>query len=720
MLKSFLIAPYEVGEQTNLKPWLLPESAFAELEDAYVWRGRVVKRFGTALMGETPLASRFRVNLGDTDGGTGNFSTTVPGAIFGVGQMFSIGEVYFTVNATGTPATLLTTGTATGTYDTTTGALTITGNNENPATPVYFYPAEPVMGLRLRENLSLSSEDTIGFDTQFAYTRLGGAWERLGSQTWTSSNTQFFWSVNYRAALASETNFYVTNYNSTDNIQYITQGSSTWNSLRPQLDSGASRFLDTALILIPYKDRLLALNTIETDGGSKTFQNRCRFSQNGDPTDTTNGWIDDTPGRGGFIDAPTSEAIVTASFIKDQLIVYFERSTWQLVYTANAVIPFTWQQINTELGAESTFSAVTFDRGVLGVGNVGVHSCNGTNVTRIDEAIPDSVFQIHNGSDGVRRVYGIRDFYREVVYWTFPDQLNSPTFPTRVLLYNYQNASWAFINDSFTCFGYLQSDSTLTWATVGQVFPTWRQWNTPWQSPISQSNFPDVIAGNQEGFTFILRAQKSANSQSLYLTDMTPTGSILTVINHNLKEGDYILVSDAEGITELNDVIVKVRTPITVDTFAIDTPFSGTYTGAGYLTRVSNINILTKQFNPGTPVGQQFRFPYIDFLLDRTVNGEVTVDYLTNTSSSSLFADGFATQVIQGNNILFTRPEESGPSSSLQAQIWHRFYVQAQAAFIQLRIFLTHDQITNREIAFSDFELNAVLLYVRPAGRVIG
>ena len=50
-VKSFLIGPYEIGQENNVEPWLLPEKAFEILEDAYVWRGRVKKRFGYSLIG---------------------------------------------------------------------------------------------------------------------------------------------------------------------------------------------------------------------------------------------------------------------------------------------------------------------------------------------------------------------------------------------------------------------------------------------------------------------------------------------------------------------------------------------------------------------------------------------------------------------------------------------------------------------------------------------
>lgn len=720
VLKSFLIGPLEEGQQNNIEPFYLPEDAYFELEDVYVWRGRVRKRFGYSLIGSDDLNSRLRINLGNTDG-SGNISTTVPGTIFKVGQMFSIGTEVFTVNVTGTPATMLDTGSATvATYNTTTGALVI--NGAAATTACFFYPAEPVMGLRVREGSSVNTENLIAFDTQFAYERSGAAWIRLGTATWTGDDANFFWSSNYRGANPYETFFYTVNFVAADNIKYIPEGSSTWTNLRPQLNSGGTnRFLETSRILLPFKDRFLALNTVEDEGGTdRNYPNRCRFSQNGDPTNATTSWLDDTAGRGGFIDAPTQEQIITAEYIKDRLIVYFERSTWELVYTGNTALPFRWQQVNNELGCESSFSVVGFDKSVLGVGNVGVHSCNGVNVTRIDEKIPDEVFKIHNGNDGPERVYGIRDYYNEVVYWSFPDDTDNPTYPTRIFLYNYRNNTWAFFNDSFTCFGYYQKDSDLTWATVEDIYPTWAQWNTPWGSPLFQSAFPDIVAGNQEGFVFVLNSTLSSNSQSLYITDMTPGTSRLSVIDHNLKEEDYILIEEAQGITSLNDTVVQVSQIVDENTIAIDTSFTGTYTGGGKISRISNIKILSKQFNPGTPIGQQFRVPYMDFLLNRTTNGEISLNYLLDTASGDAIQDQVDAGVLLGSNTVYTKVEDTQSFQVNQQQIWHRYYIQTQSQFLQLLFFMNDRQMRDLEISQADFELHAMIFYAEPQGRIIG
>jgi len=163
----FLIGYGDGGLQTDVQPWLIADNAFANLENAYILQGRLQKRIGSTLMGGDQLNSRVRYLLGVING-AGALSGTVPGSVFSVGQMFSVGTDVFTVNATGNPATTLTTNVAAAmTYDTTTGAYAVSG--ETPGTDVFFYPATPIMGIVLYYVTATKDYLTIGFDTQLSY-----------------------------------------------------------------------------------------------------------------------------------------------------------------------------------------------------------------------------------------------------------------------------------------------------------------------------------------------------------------------------------------------------------------------------------------------------------------------------------------------------------------------------------------------------------------------
>jgi len=711
----FLIAPMNSGLESNVKPWLIPDDAFAMLQNAYNFRGRIRKRFGSTLLQGSAavnplfeqLVSRLRILLGTTDV-SGNFSGTVPGAIFKIGQIFSIGDEIFTVVVLGVPGIMLDTGTSTvHTFNTTTGAVVITG--AAALTPVFFYPAEPVMGLITYERNTINDEILYAFDTQFAYTYASG-WSRLGAGIWTGDDSDFFWGANYRGANSYDNLLFVTNYNPPDGIQYW--NGATWATLVPVINAAADTII-TSRIIVPFKDRLVLLNTIEDIGGTnRLFAQRCRFSQNGDPTDAANGWLEDTPGRGGYIDAPTKETIISAEFLRDRLIVFFERSTWELVYIGNQVLPFVWQKINTELGVESTFSVVPFDQIVLGVGNVGIHACNGASVDRIDDKIPDEVFDIHNENEGVQRVYGIRDYKVEMVYWAFPSQDANVKFPDRVLVFNYKTGTWAINNDSITAFGYFQNPNDITWQSTNL---TWEEFIDQWDSGTLQALFRQVIAGNQEGFTFLIEPDTAANSPALQITNTTVSGNVVTftVISHNLHVDEYVYIENMQGMFGLNGLILPINSTPTVDTFTVLLPgVTGTYTGGGTIARVSNIDIRTKQYNFYNQEGCNVYIPKIVFYVDRTSEGEITANvYVSSADQYNLVQQGQITGAMLGTSVIETSGYFLVPLQQLQDRFWHVCYFQAEGEVVQIQLTFSPTQIMTPAFAFSDFELNAMFIY---------
>lgn len=709
----FLIAPVNVGLETDIKPWLIPDDAFAQLNNAYVFRGRVKKRFGSYLMNGSvdasvaQLYSRLRIKVGTTNG-AGNLAGVVPGSIFKIGQLFSVGDEIFTVNVLGIPAVMLTTGAATvHTFNTNTGAFVI--NGAAAGTDVYFYPAEPVMGLITYETSTVNNEPVYAFDTQFAYQYIAGGWERLGTAVWTGNNAQFYWGAtirNINAALSSTPLLFVSNYKYADQIKYW--DGAAWTNFHPNTADGSGNYtIESARIIVQFKNRLVFLNTIEKVNGVQTsFTNRCRFSWVGNVLDPT-AFRTDLKGNGGLKGAPTAEAIISAEFLKDRLIVFFERSTWELVYTGNQISPFDWQKIDTALGAESTFATVPFDKVILGVGNVGVHACNGANVERVDQKIPESVFEIHNDNDGVQRVYGIRDYYSEMVYWTFPSTDNS-VFPGRVLVYNYRNGSWAFNDDSITCFGYYQRQDTITWESTNK---TWEEFTATWDSSQLHARALDIIAGTPSGFVFIVDTTETRNAPSMQITDYS--GVTMTIIDHNLAAGDYIYI---ENLIGYGNSIFTVRTIVDSDTITVNYSMPvGTYVGGATAALVSVVEILTKQYNFFLSQGRNSQINKVNFLVDKTALGAMTVDYFISSSSESELQQGAATGSLVGTGTLETSPYAIYPIEATQERVWHPIYLDADGGAIQLRIYLGDAQATNVNIAFSDFQLNAMVFYARPS-----
>lgn len=731
-LDRFMIAPIQGGLETDLKPWLTPDDAFPRLNNAYIFRGRLRKRFGSRWMNSSAsaatgqLSSRVRINIGNTPG-----ALNLPGdaSQLKIGQMFSVGNDMFTVWQLGAGVTTLSTNAgATATINSTTNPNTVTFTGETAATPVYYYPANPIMGFIIYETAAALADPVYVFDTQFAYQFSGGAFQQLGTANWTGTDYQFFWGTTWGEDTATR-NLFVVNGNYPDKIKYW--DGATWTTINPVISMvGGTYTLETSLMAVVFKNRLVMLNTFESLGGGAPdqFTNRARWAAFGDPLQA-NGWRQDIPGKGNFLDAATMEDIVSCGFIKDRLIVQFERSTWELVYTGNQAQPFTWQKLNTELGAESTFSTVPFDKVLLTVGNVGIHACNGVNVQRVDDKIPDTVWQVHDGSTSVNRIFGIRDYYAEQVYWTFPNiDTNdfSSTYPNKILVYNYKTGSWAFNDDSITAFGYYSaaSQSAITWDSLDI---TWDNTDITWDSGVAQTNNQEIIAGNQEGYVFIVDSNLAQNAPALQITTInldTNNNVTLTVINHNLNVQDYIYIQNLNGLTGPFFPIYQVDSIVSANVFTIIAPdiqgvlpaypTRSDYTGGGIISRVSQIDILSKQFNFYVDQDRNATVQRVDFLVDRTDRGEFTVDYLVSTSSQGLLQSASNNGSLLGSGTVETSPYDLYPFEQQQDRLWHPAYLMAEGQAIQIQIYLTDTQMRSLSISSSPFQVHAMTFFCQP------
>lgn len=601
-MPKLLIGQYQTGVQKNIEPMWLPNEAYETLEDAFVWRGRTRRKQGYDLLGRLNDYGASPLPLAAGNIATGAF--TFAGAPFAAGDLplmpgsvaisITVGvplwpaAITFVDNGNGT----LTASNAAiaggftlayGIIDYVQGTFNLYIDPVMPAggpfavavTAFRHLPQFSAMGLGLYETNNVAQEGLIAFDEDFSYlyNTATGVFDPLRDvsagnpvKQWTGTNSDFFWTVNYYRDNAFNKLFWATNNvanigNAPALIQNGIQiyNGTWWYGQTPQVDAAANQ-LRGCLMLIPYRGRMVALNTLEgaaSPAGANRYPNRARWSQNGVPYTTTLGgldatsWRSDIVGKGGYIDAPTKEAIVSAAFIKDTLVVFFERSTWLLRYTGE-VLPFIWEHVDSELGSESTFSSVVFDKGVLAVGDKGLIAASTLSVERIDSKIPDLIFEIQNDNNGSMRVHGIRDFFTKMAYWCYADQEANGIFPNRVLAFNYDDQCFSTFNDTFTCFGTWQSTSDYTWATL--PYTSWSSWDIPWGSPMLQSYFPSIIAGNHKGFVEILnRSSENDPYADLQVSVAIPNTisngnpAVCQILNHNLQSGQFIKIYFTRG-----------------------------------------------------------------------------------------------------------------------------------------------------------------------------
>lgn len=656
--QQVLIGGYPSGGLTqDRKPALLANEAYSDLENAYVFRERTKKRDGEVPMGR--LSRVFtNVSIGSSSASpwTFNLYTAISVTPEPNAQIVP-GSVTITIATLATPFIDAGNGTLTnatagnsGTINYTTGSVTLittVGAGHATTVTLSYYPGLPVMGILKRDIASFGIDSTVFFDTTYAYQYSNGFIELAPGTTWTGTNTDFFWAANYQGATTNLRYFFVTNNNidiatsSFDPMRYY--NNSTWTNLEPLVT--ASNTLWQALILIPYYGRLLALNTWEgsTSGTYTAAVNyfaRCRFSQIGDPTDQTNGWRSDVFGRGGFLDAPTNEAIISAAFFRNTLIVFFEYSTWQLRYIGEYGLPFIWERISSDFGSVCTYSPIIFDQGVMTVSDRGIIQAAANGVSRLDEQIPEQAFSFEIQNSAPNFVHGIRDFEKELVYWNYLDTSDAaPTqsYPNTVLLFNYRNNTWAKNRDTITCFGPSQFQFGITWDSL----TTFWESNVSWDNVDDQQYVDYVTYGNQQGFINIYQnpdAETPMPVTTLYAPSLAITAvnfsdnpTQITIPSHNLANGEIIYIQNMiwSGTDPgLNNIIYNV-TVVDVNTItlaiwdfasqsynAVNITSSATYLGGGVVTLFPKMNIQGKDFNPFQGAGKQFKLSFIDFQMD--------------------------------------------------------------------------------------------------------
>jgi hypothetical protein len=757
----------ESGINTYYEPFLIPEKAYPILEDAYCWRAKIRKRCGVTRLGR--LRREVKVTL-TQDTGAGGATVIIPdlladGAINVrspaapvVKEKYAeiehsypsfsivVGAVTFTDNGDGT---LL--GVAPGsTINYVTGTITLNfapaiGAGVAIVVTFAYYPALPVLGLPTRQLYNqINNDQLIAFDQKYSYIfdpalnhfvelATGTVWNTpdysqfYSTSYWQVGNAPWFWTTNFNAGVAGG-----------DPIRYY---DGTWHSFTPDLDPALNK-LYSCRILIPYKNRLVALNTWEGTNaggiaGAVNQANRCRFSSIGNPI-AAQSWYT-TPGHGGFIDAPTNEVIVGAEFIKDVLVVKFEASSWKLVYTGNNQLPFVWQKINTELGSESTFSIVPFDDGVYSVGNFGITTDDSVSVQRLDTQIPQQVFKIYALNDGIKRVSGVRDYINELVYWAYPDSTSNARladlkFPNKVLVYNYVNKTFALFNDSFTCFGYYRPLNARTWASTPIA---WQSANWAWNSINSIAKAPLVTAGNQDGYVVLLDQINVKNDETLPITTIfsTLTPVVIEIPNHNLPTGSFIKITGIIGVgpdslnnktykvvyVDANNVALTIYNPGTKN-FDDVVATGGTYLGGGQVALVNGLNIQTKVFVPTYQQAMQCRLGYMDFFLDNTPNGEVLCDVFVDENNFISMNDPNTNPAMMGSNTLITHQENAVQPflrfQNLQSKIWHRMFLNCMCQNFFLKFSLSDAQMSDETIYGNDFVMHAMVFYLSANGRL--
>lgn len=538
-----MIAPYQSGLSKYFKPWLIGQDAFADLEDAYVWRGSIRKREGYSLLVALPAADKpvqglkNWVNPSTLNESLVAFSQTLS-YLYNTSTLIFNNISFLTFGGPGrtNPGTaFLWTNTVNDFFWASNYAGSLWVTNNLTADHIRYWDGtpgvlgasggwsihQPVINGTTRLNAALiilpykgrlvvlnTTEDTQLFPTRARWSQIGTPYTGNSAGVTITNITAANPAV---VSVAVTTSFTVGQKAGVLNVVGSMGPLLNFNQYNiSAINPGVSVTIDVSTVGLAYTSRGTLYGTGSTSAPAP-------FSID------VFGWRDDIPGRGGFVDADTSQRIVSAEIVKDTLIVFFTRSTWRLRYTGNEILPFIWERLNTQYGAESTYSNIAFDEAALAFSRFGWIGADTNDAARIDEEIPDDSFSIGATATftGLSHVQGIRDFYRQIAYWTFQTMENSDlNLPNQIYSYNYLDKKWAIFNPSgegsptaapnIRVFGYFHTLADSTWSTFS-IAPkhNWSSFNSPdstWSKYGTGANadFPYIVGGDQNGNVYTM------------------------------------------------------------------------------------------------------------------------------------------------------------------------------------------------------------------------
>lgn len=467
--------------------------------------------------------------------------------------------------------------------------------------------------------------------------------------------------------------------------------------------------IDTCLHIFEFKDRLICLRT--TEGGT-VKPRRIRISGFGQNADI---FTQDAPGAG-VIDLPDNSWITGATFNRDDLLIFTERSTWVLKYTGSDTVPFTPERIDESRGCDAPFSPITYLNRSMAASTRGLIVSDGYKIERMDDKIP--YFTLNNiyNREFFKCFSGFIDEDRDI-YLIYPDDNDSSN--NKMLVINMEEDNFAVYRIPLTCMGnYYVAISDIRWLdlTAANGFPNWDVLAAKYGSwsafPVTQYA-PIAIGGGPNGQIWSLNTTETEdnplNIRAVQDLGGNPRTLRITTDLHNYKTNDVIYFSGLGGSTELNGFQGFIER---VDNYTFDlqdAPSITAYTSGGIASKSVEFDASTKQFNPFAEQAQKVRTGWIYFYLE--VNESQIINNQQEEIPSQLNVQVFTNNVFGPTtpNIAYKIGMEP-PDNRPQLRAWYKMWVNQVGDFLQFRI-------TNNQ-ALTKVKVHAMMPGFQPQGPI--
>lgn len=395
----------------------------------------------------------------------------------------------------------------------------------------------------------------------------------------------------------------------------------------------------------------------------------------------------------GLLQLDTAQSITGASILGQIVTLNVTRSSWTLEKTRDAFNPYFQREVPGVVGTDATFSAVVWNEAVKSLGKPGAVSTDGRRNVRFDNKVPFLTSdEIDQGDFDL--TYGGFDRIIGQFLWAYKISETDTDTQNGVLVYNYEEGTWATFDERFSCFGQTDLGLNLAWDAIDETSgnESWASWDTTeeiWDKIGLGAAVQKTLAGDNLGFIYDINSD--FNDYYADISAITNANSaVLTVSPSAIQVGDRVTISGVTGMDDINNfdpsgenfnyepynVLAATDTSITID---YDSSISPNYISGGAITKVISFYAKTIPFNFYRDQGCKIYVSHVDFLIANN-GGQLKVDVFADQQQTP-FKSSIICAVPQGsteetalismsvnqeaNFITFALKQES-PSAQLQ------------------------------------------------------
>jgi len=314
------------------------------------------------------------------------------------------------------------------------------------------------------------------------------------SDIFTGSDTDLFQMTNFSGKIWL-TNFKdrVYSYDGTTETQEIFD----INGSGGASPAGGDNDLNRCKFIFPFDNRLMLLYTVE---GGTSYPQRVRWSRVAFGAGTTSTW-DDTANdtTAGSLDAATDEEIIAFSFLRDTVIVFFERSIWALRRTGDKTFPVRWEKLSEHPSVfASKLGAIGHNNFVWCFSAGGLIATDGLQIRQADELIPEFENEVDDGQ--YKRVFASKVIRDRETWIAYPTDSSNANDAVKVL--DYENRTWAQFDIPYNIMSEFTTENEA--ARVWNQFTVidqdeWENTQRTWASYYATSGLPQNLIGDNSG-----------------------------------------------------------------------------------------------------------------------------------------------------------------------------------------------------------------------------